>query len=297
MSLIIAIGLFVVGAVLTIFATERLLEGLVSLATLLRISAFAIGAVLSGLEAENIAVGLASGGRAFGALALGTVFGGALFLLCVALGFSALFFPLEVRLPRSILLMFAASPVVAGLALVAPVTPRWTGVVLLVAFGASMIYLVFLSRKREFLRSKEVAESLEKRRPLWLAILLTLFGIVMIGVGGEMVAAGAQQLIAAFGVPALLMGMIVTPATIELEEVARQAIPSKRGRPDVSVGNLIGTLLYFVLCNLGLIVLITPVRVDPSVVRLDFPFLVVVTWGVTALLSYLGYIALHLLGI
>jgi cation:H+ antiporter len=52
----------------------------------------------------------------------------------------------------------------------------------------------------------------------------------------------------------------------------------------VSAGNLVGTLLYFVLCNLGLIVLLVPVRVDPLVVRLDWPALVLVTWVATAFL-------------
>jgi Ca2+/Na+ antiporter len=79
MALIFALLLFVIGAFLAVFATERLLEGLVSLAHVLRFSAFAIGAVLSGLEAENIAVGLAAGGKSVAPVALGTVFGGAIF--------------------------------------------------------------------------------------------------------------------------------------------------------------------------------------------------------------------------
>ncbi len=308
MSLVFALFLFVMGAVLAIFATERLLEGLVSLAQVLRFSAFAIGAVLSGLEAENIAVGLAAGGTGAAPVALGTVFGGAIFLVCVALGLAALLFPLEVHLPRGFLVLFAASPILSGLTLLGPVTPRWAGVILLLAFVGAMVYLVRASRHQQVLLSKEVAESQEKRRPLWKAVALTAFGLVVIGIGGEMVAQGAEQLIAAFGVPALLMGMIVTPAAIELEEVARQAIPSKRGRHDVSAGNLIGTLLYFVLFNLGLIALLTPVHVDPLVVRLDWPLLTLVTWmttaflwrgrvgrvaGVLLLLSYVIYVVLH----
>jgi cation:H+ antiporter len=147
-----------------------------------------------------------------------------------------------------------------------------------------MAYLVVVSRHRQFLLSKEVAQTQEKQRLLWLALMLTVVGILVIGSGGELVAQGAQGLIVTLGVPALLMGMVVTPATIELEEVIRQAVPSKRGRHDVSAGNLVGTLLYFVLCNLGLIVLLVPVRVDPLVVRLDWPALVLVTWVATAFL-------------
>lgn len=230
MSLVIALLLFVIGAGLAIFATERLLEGLVSLAFFFRLSAFAVGAVLSGLEAENIAVGLAAGGRGEAEVSLGTVFGGAIFLVCVALGLAALLFPLKVQLPRGVLVIFAISPLLAGLTLLAPVTPRWIGVILLLAFTGAMGYLVRISRHRQFLLSEEVAENQEKQRPLWKAVLLAVFGLIVIGIGGEMVATGAEQFIAVFGVPAAFMGMIVTPAAIELEEVVRQAIPSKHGR-------------------------------------------------------------------
>jgi len=310
MSVVIAVGLFLVGAVLAVWATERLLEGLVSLATAARLSAFAVGAVLSGFEAENVAVGLAAGRGGVAPVALGTVFGGAIFLVCVALGLGALLFPLDVRLPRPFLLIFAASPVLAGLGLLGPVTPRWSGVVLLLAFAGAMVYLIRASRGREFLRSHEVDEAQEEQHSFRAALALTVLGIAVIGVGGELVAQGAERVVTALGVPALLMGMVVTPAVIELEEVIRQAVPTREGRPDVSAGNLVGTLLYFVLFNLGLIALLTPVRVAPLVRQLDWPYLIAVTWiatfflwqgrvgrapGLLLLVTYGGYIALHVL--
>src|SRR5438128_12479514 len=85
-SALVAVLLFVVGVVLAIWATERLLEGLVGLARAVSLSTFAIGALLSGFEAENVAVGLAAGAGDASDVALGTVFGGATFLVCVALG-------------------------------------------------------------------------------------------------------------------------------------------------------------------------------------------------------------------
>lgn len=307
MEALIAIGLFLVGVVLAVWATERLLEGLVGLAAALRLSAFVVGAVLSGFEVENVAVGLAAGTREAGAVALGTVFGGAVFLVYVALGLGALLYPLEVRLPRGVLAVFALSPVVAGLGILAPVTPRWAGVLFLVAFVAAIGYFVAASRRHRFLESEEVEEAAE-RRPFGTALALGVVGLAGISLGGELVAWGAEGVIAALGVPALLMGMVATPAAIELEEVARQALPSRHGRHDLSAGNLVGTLLYFLLFNFGLIALLTPVSVDPLVRTLDWPFTVGVTWlaaaflwrgrvgrGAGALLigCYVLYVALH----
>jgi cation:H+ antiporter len=73
--------------------------------------------------------------------------------------------------------------------------------------------------------------------------------------------------------------MVIAPAAIEFEEVFRQAVPTRAGHPEVAAGNVVGTMLYFVLFNFGLIALFTPLPVQPIVASFDWPFLV----GVTAL--------------
>jgi cation:H+ antiporter len=250
MDVFAGVALFAVGAALAIFATERLLEGLVGLALLIGLSTFVVGALLSGLEAENIAVGVVAGHARVSALALGSVFGGATFLVCVALGLGGVIAPLEVRLPRSFLLLGGAAPLVIGLALVGQTTPRVAGAVLLLAFGVAMAYLVLMSRGQPLLESEEVAEAQEEHRGTLAVIGLTIFGLVAISVGAELITEGAKRLVAHVGIPALVMGMVITPGVIEIDEVIRQAVPAGKGHPEVSAGNLLGTLLYFTLCNL-----------------------------------------------
>jgi cation:H+ antiporter len=115
---------------------------------LLRVSASAVAAVLSGFEAENVAVGLAAARREAAELALGTVFGGAIFLVCVALGLGALLYPLRVTLSRGFLVLMAICPVLVGAGLIGGRTSRPAGVVLLVAFAAAIFYLLRASRER-----------------------------------------------------------------------------------------------------------------------------------------------------
>lgn len=306
----VSVGLFVVGVVVVIWATERLLEGLVGLGKLLRLAPFAIAAILSGFEAENVAVGVTAAKAGASQVALGTVFGGAIFLVCVALGLGAIIAPLRVQVPRGILLMLALTPLAAGLPLVSATTPQLAGLVLLLASLACLAYLVLASRRHDFVQSKEVSEVLAKQ-PSWLsAVGLTVLGMAVVVVGGELVTSGATRIIATFGVSAAVMGMLVTPAAIEIEEVIRQAVPARQGRPDVSIGNLSGTLIYFVLFNFGLITLTAPVSVAPLTRSLDWPFLIGSTWlalifvarrrvgrpeGFTLLGVYAAYWILHLL--
>ena len=170
---------------MVVWATERLLEGLVGLAALLRVSAFAVAAILSGFEAENVAVGLAAARKGAEEVALGTVFGGAIFLVCVALGLGAVLYPLRVRLPRGFLVLMATCPLLVGVGLVGGATARPAGVVLLLAFATAILYLVRASRNHRFLESEEVREAEEKRYSYPKAAGLTVLGLIVIAVGGK----------------------------------------------------------------------------------------------------------------
>jgi cation:H+ antiporter len=281
MTPLLALGAFVVGVTVVVVATERLLEGLVDVAAALRVAPFVASVILSGLEAENIAVGLAAGQRGAADIALGSAFGGATFLLCIGLGAGALIAPLEARLPRGVIFLVPAAAVIAGLPILFPATPRWSGLVLLAAFGLAIAYLIRASRGHRFV-ADDNDRSAAPGRSLGKGTLITVVGIAVIAIGGELVSIGAEGLVSTVGLSAGLVGMVITPAAIEAEEVIRQAVPARRGYGDVSAGNAVGTVLYFLLFNLGLIALLTPVTVPDRVRLLDWPFLVVVA-GLAAL--------------
>lgn len=283
-AVVLAVAELATGAVVAVWATDKLLQGLVGIARYLPVSIFAVGALLSGLEAENVAVGLAAGVEDAPEIALGTVFGGAIFLVCVALGLGAVVAPLELRLPRSFLILLAVTPVIAGVGILGPVTTPAAGILLLAAFAAAMAFVVLRSHDERFGLDEELEEAIERPRSRPAVAAITLIGLAGLTIGGKLVAGGATGLVTSLGLAPLLVGMVVAPAAIELEEVARQAVPARRGRPEVSAANLVGTLLYFCLFNLGLIALLSPVAVDPGVRALDWPFLVGATWLATAFL-------------
>jgi len=282
-STVIAIAQFLGGAALVIAATEALVKGLVGVSQALRIAPFVASALLSGLEAENIAVGLAAGHAGLAEVALGTAYGGAIFMLTVALGLGVLVAPLEIKLPAPMPWLLPGAAVLAGLPLARTTTPRWAGVLLLAAFALAAVYLVSAAKDRELMAVTE--EPRGWQQTWWGATGLTIGGLAVITAGGLLVERGASGLISTAGLPAALVGMVISPAVIESEEVIRQAVPAKMGFSDIAAGNLIGTVLYFTLLNLGLITLLTPVAVPATVRTLDWPVLAGVSLLVAVLLA------------
>jgi len=55
-DVVISIGAFVLGVGVVVWSTERLLAGMLALATLMRLAPFAIAGIFSGLEAENLSL-------------------------------------------------------------------------------------------------------------------------------------------------------------------------------------------------------------------------------------------------
>jgi len=195
---LVGLPLFAGGVLLVVWASERFLEGLVGVGALVGVSTFAISAVLSGLEAENVAVGVASGAEGLESLALGTVFGGAVFLVCVALGLAAVVFPLRVRIPRQLLIIFAATPVLAGVGILTPTLQRPVGVVLLIASVAAMAGLLYFGRNQVRFESEALEEVEESPPSAIRAIIATLLGLVALTIGGELVAKGAEGILESF---------------------------------------------------------------------------------------------------
>jgi Ca2+/Na+ antiporter len=102
-------------------------------------------------------------------IALGTVFGGGSFIVCVALGLGAVLFPCGCTCPVGCSSCSPPPPVLAGVALIGATTARLAGVALLAAIAASIWYLVRASRRHGFLgeEAAEIRDEAEKSVRWW----------------------------------------------------------------------------------------------------------------------------------
>jgi cation:H+ antiporter len=97
---------------------------------------------------------------------------------------------------------------------------------------------------------------------------LALAGLL---VGSELLLNGSARLLDRFGLSETVYGMTILALAVSIEELARELPAARRGRPDISLGNVIGSILTFFLFNAGVIALVRPVPVDPSVLSFYLP--------------------------
>jgi cation:H+ antiporter len=274
-DIIIAVVFFGIGLGFIIFFAEQLVKGVVGTSMGFGLSTFLLSVIFIGFDPDNLAVGTVASAEGVTGIALGSILGGAMVAVALAFGISALAAPMTfAQVPPHVLAVQMLSVVLfAGLALDGQVS-RVDGGILLVGFGLAVLYLVRLGRRGlDITPSGEVGHRLQKGNipGKWPSLGLFILSLVAIVVGSEMLVSGAQTLLKRFEIADLPFGMTILAFLVSIEELERELPAARQGRPDISFGNVLGSILAFFLCNAGIIALVQPVPVDRVVLTFYLP--------------------------
>jgi cation:H+ antiporter len=279
MTLLIGLLLAIAGLGLVIFCAEKLVSAVVGTSLAFGLSAFIVSVLFVGFDPENLVVGAVGTAEGAPGIALGSIVGAAMVAAGLAFGLTALVAPMRFeQAPRRVLILPILAILIVGVLALDGLLSRMDGVVLLGGFALAVLELIRLSRKGLDVRaSGELAESLARGKPPSRARAIALLIVPLAGlvVGSEFLVAGSQRLMTHFGISGTVYGMTILALAVSVEELARELPAALRGRPEISVGNVVGSVLAFFLFNAGVIALVRPVPVDASVLRFYLPLCLV----------------------
>ncbi len=109
-SFILLSLIFLSGIVLVIWSVDKFVDRLAPAAVGIGVSVFLLTIVLAGTDIENAVLGVAAAVGGLPDVAIGTVFGEALFILGAAVGLAGVISPFELQTPRRYLLLTARIP-------------------------------------------------------------------------------------------------------------------------------------------------------------------------------------------
>jgi len=123
-------------------------------------------------------------------------------------------------------------------------------------------------------------------------LLLFIAGFVLLVAGAELLVRGASGLAVAIGIAPLVVGLTVVAYGTSAPEAAvtLRAMYAHPPRPDLAIGNVVGSNISNILLVLGIAALVRPLQVHRQLVRSTVPFLLVVT-GLMWAMSLDGVIA------
>jgi cation:H+ antiporter len=275
MEILTPLVLFGVGLGLIIVFAEQLVKGVVGTSIGFGLSTFLLSVIFIGFDPDNLTVGTVASAEGMNGIALGSILGGAMVAVAFAFGIAALVAPMTFAQvpPQMLAVQMLAAVLLAVLSLDGQLS-RIDGVILLAAFGLAILYLVRLGRRGlDIQASGEVGHRLQKGNipGKWPSLGLFILSLVAIVVGSELLVSGAQTLLTRFGISDLPFGMTILAFLVSIEELERELPAARQGRPDISFGNVIGSILAFFLCNAGIIALVRPLPVDRAVLTFYLP--------------------------
>lgn len=100
-----------------------------------------------------------------------------------------------------------------------------------------------------------------------------VLGLAALVLGAEWFVRGAARLAVAFGVPPLVIGLTVVAYGTSMPELVVSAVAALEGRSAIALGNVVGSNIANIGLILGITALISPPRVDGSLVRREVPWL------------------------
>ncbi|MEM0448268.1 MAG: calcium/sodium antiporter [Methanomassiliicoccales archaeon] len=279
-------GLMLLGGLISIYLGGRwLVEGASQLAAILGVRPMIIGLTIMGFgtSSPELALGLLANAEGLGSVSLGNIIGSNIGNVTFVIAASAIIMTVVVEFDiirkeglaavTGVLMLFAFS-LLGGI-------EWWGGFLMLTAFA---VYLFLLLRGLERCHpSKDVTcqfEDMEaKKGGRGRGIILILIGLFLLLLGAQIAIDGAEGLARELGITEVLIGITLVSFGTTLPEFTVAVLSALRKRPDLAVGNLLGTITFNTLVVLGAGAVVSG--------RIDVPYSVLIT-GVLPMITFMG---------
>ena len=252
------------GFVMLFFGGDWLVDGGVALARRFRISPLVIGMtiVAFGTSAPELLVSLISAIKGSAGIAIGNVVGSNIANIGLILGLTALICPIETdnsKVIRHGSIMIAASLLLMVFALKSGIT-RIEGLTL---FAGIILFTTISVRKGRTQPQEADIDSQEgKSMTVLAAIGLIVLSCAMLTFGADILVDGATTIASAIGVSDKVIGLTIVALGTSLPELAASVAAAFKKQMDISIGNIIGSNIFNILCVLGVSTSIKPISLE-----------------------------------
>lgn len=265
--MVLHLALCALGFLLLYYGAEWLVKGSSSLARSFGVSPVVIGltVVAFGTSAPELVVSLLASAGGKSMIAVGNVVGSNICNIALVLGISALFAPIVSHpsvVRRDIPIMLGVSLALFFLSL-DDVLTRWEGAVMFAGIVAYSAFNYRMARRdaaalRDIEGEVRHLEYVASRSRMVLYVVLGIAGVVG---GAQLVVTSAEAIMKALGVSEKFIGLTIVAFGTSLPELATSVVAAARGELDISIGNLVGSNVFNILCVLGAAALVRPIPV------------------------------------
>ena len=283
------IVLLIVGMALLIKGADFFVDGASNIAKALKIPSLIIGLTLVslGTSMPEASVSINSAISNMNDMSVGNVVGSNIFNTLLILGFSAIFVPLVIdsdmkKFDIPIMILFSGLLILFSFIITPLILDRLEAITMLVLFVGYMIFLIMRAKKaKPTLKEKEEDNKEEKKKPIWLSILLVVFGVAGIIFGGNIVVNNASKIAIRLGMSEILVGLTIVAVGTSLPELVTSIVAAFKKENDIAVGNAVGSNIFNIVFILGTSATISPLIISSEAI---YDMLVMTAAGIILML-------------
>lgn len=112
-----------------------------------------------------------------------------------------------------------------------------------------------------------------------MAVVAVIAGLILLVWSADRFVSGAAATATYFGMPPLLIGMVVVGFGTSAPEMVVSALAAVQGSPGIALGNAYGSNIANIALILGITALISPVMVHSAILKKELPILTLITAG------------------
>ncbi len=276
----------ILGLILLYYGAEFLVRGSSSIAVSFGVNKMVIGltVVALGTSMPEFVVSLTGAITGSDGVSVGNIVGSNMANILLVLGITGFIGPIKaekrtIKLDMPVLLLitllfifFCYDGLLTG----------YESIVLLFVFMIYMVYIIKNSRER----SGEKKESSDpKSKKLTKNIMLSLVGIIGLVLGGKYTVQGGVEMGRLFGISDYVIGLTVIALGTSLPELFTSVVAALKHEHEISIGNIIGSNMFNTAFVLGIVPIISPLKISEKIIGFDNWLML----GVTILLGVCTY--------
>jgi len=254
--------LFIVtGLVLLVFGGDWLLKSAVGMSLRLNISKVIIGmtVVSFATSAPELIVSVKSAMAGFPDIAIGNVVGSNIANIGLILGVVMIISSMRVEISffkTDWPAMIVSSFLLYGMLLYDGEISRMDGIILFAILIAFIVYLIKTQKGNE----NETEVPLDKTMQMYQVVGYLAIGGIALYAGSELLIKGAVNVATTFGVSDRVIAVTVVAIGTSIPELSASLIAAIKKESSISIGNIIGSNIFNILCVIGLSAIIHPIK-------------------------------------
>ncbi len=151
---------------------------------------------------------------------------------------------------------------------------RLEGAIMLVVMIAYILIIIRQAKKTISNQNNDIDSNTDKQMKPVIAIIVVIASCTGLVFGSDMMVTGASNIAKALNVSERVISTTVIAFGTSIPELTTSIIASLKKQVDISAGNIIGSNIFNILMIGGVCSVISPLKINPSVMQFDIYFLV-----------------------